>query len=398
MEIWGTSRSLLAQFEVGQSSEDLYARCEIGQDSAELLSKAEIQQSGSAELFGKADVTHSVELLSKGDIRQSGTAEFLGRTEIQQSASAELLGKAGITHSIELLCNAIIKNVGSAVLYARAEVGQDSRDLLAKFEAQVTQVLYAKGVVRQADLGELYARAEVRQGSVELICRGIVRGAVSSDLKGIMDITHSIDLLGRAVIGHPAFPVWLKGDFSVGLTNAYRELGSILELRRATLVDLFGKAVVRHEGSAELLGKVEVKNIGSQDLLGKAEVKNIGFQNLLSSFAIQRQANLYAKFFVGSLHDSVVVIADDNLAEFLEYVAGVGHGFIGEPSVADDYLIKMVGENSFKITSNYEAGSYKEIKFGWKYGFVSPTPTAGVYFNPLGEIEIRDTGSLWELV
>ncbi|GAG53959.1 unnamed protein product [marine sediment metagenome] len=45
----------------------------------------------------------------------------------------------------------------------------------------------------------------------------------------------------------------------------------------------------------------------------------------------------------------------------------MGHGFIGEPSVEDDYSIKMVGENSFKITSNYEAGSYKEVRFGWVF-------------------------------
>ncbi len=381
MAIWGTSRDLLTRSEVGQNSVELSAQFEVGQDSSELLIRAEARGLDSAELLGKAGVTHSVELLGKIEIQQSDSAELLGRTEIQQPGSTELLGECNITHSAELLCNAIIKTVGSAALYAQAEVGQSSRGLFAKFESQGTQALYAKGVVRQTGFSELYTRAEVGQGSVELFAeavvgqgsvellgKSIVRNAASSDLKGIVDITHSVDFLGKAVIGHPATPVWLKVIFSVGLSNVYRDLGSIVKLRRISFAELFGKVVIRHGGSTELLGNGIIRHSDITELLGNAEVTNIDSQDLPCNFTVGRQANLFAKFSLPvEYEDSVLVIANDDLVEFLEYVEGLGHGFIGEPSVENDYSIKAVGENSFKITSTYGAGGYKEVKFGWEF-------------------------------
>lgn len=379
MSIWGSSRSLLAQFEVGQNSEDLYARFEVRQDSADFLGKADIQQSGSAELLGKADVTHSVDLLCKGDIRQSGSTELLGRTEIQQPGSAELLGKANITRSTELLCNAIIKNVSSAVLYARAEVGQDSGDLLAKFEAQDIQVLYAKGVVRQADLSELYARAEVGQGSgelfakavigqgsVELLGRCIIRGAASSDFKGIVDITHSIDLLGKAVIGHPALPVWLKAIFSIGLTNTYRDLGSSLEIGRLAFVELLGK--FEAQTTAELLSRIEVQQSGSTDLLGKAVIRQPGSAELLGNAEIQQSgsADLEASVKIRpTTKDSDAYFSFWDPSDWINEVVGVGQGFITIPWVEADADVKTVGDSSARLTSVSSPGQYKEIRFGW---------------------------------
>ncbi|MCW3988446.1 MAG: hypothetical protein NWE88_00030 [Candidatus Bathyarchaeota archaeon] len=348
------------------------------QDSADLLGKADIQQSGSAELLGKFESQATRDLLGKGTIRQSGSAELLARTEIQQPGSAELLGKASITHSTELLCNAIIKNVGSAVLYARTEVGQDSGDLLAKFEAQDTRVLYAKGIVRQTDLSglyaraevgqgadELFARAEVGQGSVELLGRGVVRGTASSDLKGIVDITHSIDLLGRAVIGHPALPVWLKAIFSIGLTNAYRNLGSILELRRTALVELLGKTVVRHPDSEELLGNAEIKNVGSAEFLGKVEVQLSSFAELLCGFAAQGVADLGARMIIGPAKASDSYISFWDPSDWINEVVGVGQGFITIPWVEADADVKTCGNSSARLTSTYASGQYKEIRFGW---------------------------------
>jgi hypothetical protein len=381
MAIWGTSRELLARLEIGQNSVEILGKADVGQNSQDLLGNAEIQQSGSTELLGKFETQAIAELLGKAEIPQSGFAELLGNVKVRQPGSAELLGIFESQATAELLCNVIIQKVGSVTLYARTEVGQDSGDLFAKFEAQDTQVLYAKGVIRKADLSELYARAEVGQGSdelfakavvgqgsVELLGKGIVRGAASSDLKGIVTITHSINLLSKAVIGHPAFPIWLKGIFSIGLTNAYRDLESITALRRTTLAELFGKAIIRHSGSVELLCNVVIRHPGSAELLGNAEITNIGSQELLCTLTVERQANLFAKFSLPvEYQDSVLVIADDDLVEFLEYVAGLGRGFIGEPSVENDSSTKMVGENSFKITSTYGAGGYKEVKFGWEF-------------------------------
>ena len=379
MPIYGSSRSLLTRFEVGQGSEDLYAQFEVRQDSAELLGKGDLQQSGFTELFGKAEIIHSVDLLGKGDIRQSGSTELLGNAEVRNIGSAELLGKTGITHSAELLCNAIIKNIGSAALYARAEVRQDSRDLLAKFEAQDIQVLYAKSEVRQADLGELYARAEVGQGSgelfakavvgqgsVELIGRGIVRNVGSADLLGKFEAQATAELLGRAVIGHPAFPVWLKAIFSIGLTNAYRDLGSSLEIGRTafaellgrfeaqTTAELLGKAIVRNIGSAELLSKAVIRHAGTAETFGKAIIKGLSSANLGASVIIRP-----------TMKDSDTYFSFWDPSDWINEVVGIGQGFIAIPWVEADADVKTSGDSSARLTSTYSPGQYKEIRFGW---------------------------------
>lgn len=379
MTIWGTSRDLLARFEVGQDSADLFGHFEVGQNFASLFAKVEIQQPSSADLLGRIDITHSVELLGKGKVQQSNTAELLGKTEIQQPGSAELLGECNIIHSTELLCNAIIKNVGSAVLYARAEVGQGSRNLLAKFEAQDVQVLYAKGAVRQADLSELYARTEVGQGSgelfakavvgqgsVELLGRGIVRNAASSDLKGTVDITHSIDLLGRAVIGHPALPVWLKAIFSIGLTNAYRDLGSISELRRGAFIELLGKVVIKHVGMpAELLGKTVIGQPGSAELLGNCIIRNVSSAEMLCNFTAQSLGDLKAKMIIGPAKDSDTYFSFWDPSDWINEVMGIGQGFIVIPFVEADAVVKTYGSSSARLTSTSASDQYKEIRFGW---------------------------------
>jgi len=378
MAIWGSSRGLLARFEGGQNSETLYGRLEVGQNLAGLLAKAKIRHPSSTDLLGKTGITHSVELLGKGRVQQSNTSELFGRTEIQQPDSSELLGECDIVHSTELLCNAIIKNVGSASLYTRAEVGQDIGDLFARFEAQDTQVLYAKGEVRQADFGDLHARGEVGQGSSELFAkavvgqgsvelpgRGIVRNAASSDLKGAVDITHSIDLLGRGVIGHLAFPAWLKVIFSIGLTNAYRSLGSISELRRTAFVELFGKVAIRHPDSEEILGKAEVRQLGSAELLSKGIIRNVGSAELLCGFAAQGLADLKAKVIVGPAKSSDAYISFWDPSDWINEVVGVGQGFIAIPYVEADSDVKRYGTSSARLTSVSRPGSYKEIRFGW---------------------------------
>ena len=378
MPIYGSSRSLLTRFEVGQGSERLYARLEVRQDSAELLGKGDVQQSGSVELLGKAEIIHSVDLLGKGDIRQLGSAELLAKAEVQQSGSTELLCKTGITHSTELLCNAIIKNTGSAALYARAEVRQDSRDLFAKFEAQDTQILYAKSEIRQADLSELYARAEVGQGSgelfakavvgqgsVELLGRGIVRNVGSADLLGRFEVQATAELLGRAVIGHPALPVWLKAIFLIGLTNAYRDLGSRLEIGRTAFAELIGR--FEAQASAELLGKAVIRNIGSAELLGMAVIRHVGTAETLGKAVIKglSSADLGASVVVRVTKDSGTYFSFWDPSDWINEVVGVGQGFIAIPWVEADTVVKTSGNSSARLTSASSPGQYKEIRFGW---------------------------------
>jgi len=278
-----------------------------------------------------------------------------------------------------LFCNAIIRNIGSAELYARAEVGQDSRDLLAKFEAQDTLILYAFGIVRQADLGELFARAEVGQGSgelfakavvgqgsVELLGGGIVRNTASSELRGIADITHSIDLLGRAVIGHPALPVWLYAIFSIGLTNAYRDLGSSLEIGRTAFVELFGEfeaqstadllcnGIIRHSDTAELLGEAVIRHVGTPiELLGKANTRGLN------------SADLKVKMVIGPAKASDTYFSFWDPSDWINEVAGIGQGFITIPWVEADADVKTVGDSSARLTSTSAPHQYKEIRFGW---------------------------------
>jgi len=365
MALFGSSRNLLILFEAGQGSESLYVRFEVGQDSAELLGRFEAQDT--AELLGKFEA--------------QDTAELLGKAIIRHSDIAELLGKAVITRSTELLCNAIIENIGLAVLYAGTEVGQDSGNLFAKFEAQDTQVLYAKSVVRQTDLhdlyaraevghgsGELFAKAEVGQGSVELLCRGIVRGAASSDLKGIVDIMHSIDLLGKAVIWHPAFPIWLKAKFSIRLTNAYRDLESIIRLRHdgaplelfgkfeaQPTTELLGKGIIRHSDIAEFLGKAVIRNVGTPvELLGNAIIRGLNSADLEASVEIRPMTK-----------DSDTYFSFWDPSDWINEVVGLGQGFITIPWVEADTVVKTCGTSSARLTSIYAPNQYKEIRFGW---------------------------------
>jgi len=395
MEIWGTSRNLPARFEVGQGSSDLPASFEAGQNSRNLPTQLLIRDAASTDLYAKFVVTHSQNLLGMVDIRRSTTLDLPSRTVIQSIGSADLQGTAYIGHSVALYCKFEVGQ-GARDLLARSEVQQSvSAELLGRTDICHSVGLLGKGKIQQSDSAELLAwfeigqgardllaRAEVGQNSIDLLGRCDIRQLSSADLLAKLSIPTSVDLYarfrpaqevlnlsGRLIVKHPALPIWLRGNFSVGLTNDYRDLVSSLEIGRLTFAELLGKAIIRQVGiPVELLGNAEVQQSGSVELLGKTVIKKIGSQDLLCSFAIRRQANLYAKFALPVMfRDSVALIADDNLAEFFKYVGGVGHGFIGEPSVEDDDLIKMVGENSFKITSNYEAGSYKEISFGWKF-------------------------------
>ncbi|KKK96082.1 hypothetical protein LCGC14_2666330, partial [marine sediment metagenome] len=109
-------------------------------------------------------------------------------------------------------------------------------------------------------------------------------------------------------------------------------------------------------------------------------------QDLLCRFHIGDVRDLYAHFVTG-VKDSVVVIWADIVDELEFYIQlfEIGNGFIGVPHVAKDVSEKMIGPDSLKITSSYESGGFKEIRFGWKSGFIRTViPTGSAYFDISG--------------
>lgn len=432
--IWGASRSLparfevtrsealYARFEVGQDSADLLARAEVGQDSRDLLVKFELQgaqdllcrfeaqattdllgrfgvNQDAEDLLGKFEAQTTVNLFGKVNITHS--IDLFGRFETQ--AIANLLGKANITHSIDLFGKGVIRNIDSTELLGKGEIQHSgSAELLGKFEAQTIEDLPARFEIGQ-DSRELFGKADIRHdGAVDLPARFEVQvtldllarfevGQDSRDLLALAEVGQdSADLLSKAVIIHPAYPVWLFGKFEVGLTNDYLDLGSILKIGRFSSSDLLGKADIQHSAFAEAYGYGVIRHIGSAEAYGHLVVKNVGTRNLPCSVAIQSLGDLYAKFSVG-LWDSVMPIFDDNLIFHLTYVAEIGQGFIGSPVIEMDESEKMMGKDSFKITSSYEAGGCKAVGFGWRYG-LGLWPPAFAYFNMIGDIWLQEVG------
>jgi len=387
MSTFGTFRELSAQFEVGQGSEVLYGQFEVGQDSAELLCEADIQQLGSIDLLGKFEAQAIADLLGNIEIQQSGSAELLGKFEAQDVAdllgkfeaqgvadflgkfdvgqdSLELLGKFESQAIAELLGDAIIKNSNYAELLSKADIGQDSADLLGKFEAQGIADLLGK--FEAQGIADLLGKAIVAQGSAEFLGEGVVMGADSSDLKCIADIEHSADLLGKAIFGHPALPTWLKAVFLTGLTNAYRDLSSILALRRAASAESLSKTVIRQIDSKELYGNIVIQHERAPaNLFSKGNIKNEGPAELLCNFAVQNIGNLRARLIVGPAKNSDAYFSFWDPSDWINEVVGIGQGFIAIPWVEADSVVKTSGSSSARLTSVSGPGQYKEIRFGW---------------------------------
>ena len=401
---------LLGKFAVGQSSAEFLGRVEVGQGSTELLGKFEAQATaellsrfeaqvtaellgrfavgqGSAELLGKFEAQATAELL--GRFEAQATAELLGKFAVGQGFT-ELLGKTVIRHpgSAELLGKTIIRNVDSAELLGKFEA-QATAELLGKFEAQAIAELLCKFAVGQGST-ELLGKFAVGQGSAELLGKfeaqaiadllgrfeaqataellgkGIIKNEATIELLGKFEAQATAELLSRTIIGHPAFPAWLKAIFSIGLTNAHRDLRSIIRLRHdGTPVELFGKAEVRQSTSAELLGKGVVRNIGSAELLGKAIIRGAASAELLCGFAAQSFADLRAKMIIGPAKTSDAYFSFWDPSDWINEVVGIGQGFIAIPWVEADADVKTSGNSSARLTSNYSPHKYKEIRFGW---------------------------------
>jgi len=400
--IWGTSRSLTARFEVTHSKTlyarfkvrqdilDLLARTEVGQASQDLLAKFELQ--GAQDLLGRFEAQTYRDLFSKLVVGQ-GSLNLPGKLEVGKDSRdllckfeaqviADLLGRFGVNQDAEDLlgrfeAQAIANLLGKfdaqiiQDLLARFEVGQDSRELLGKtvIRHDGAPVDLPARFEAQAIL-DLPARAEVGQDSADLLARV----GVGQD---------SADLLSKAVIIHPAYPVWLFGKFEVSQPSA--ELLGKTIIRHSTsaellgkfeaqaTADLLGKGVIRHSDTAELLGKAVIRHAGTPvELLGNANIKGLSSANLKARMIIFNEKNSDAYF---SLWDP---------SDWINEVVGIGQGFIAIPWVEADADVKTCGDSSARLTSTYAPNQYKEIRFGWggmNWGFeaavppeVAPTP------------------------
>ena len=201
MAIWGTSRELPAQFEVGQGSGDLPSRFEAAQNSQNLPAQLLIRDVASTDLYAEFVTTHSQNLLGGLDIRRSATLDLLIRTDIQSVGSANLRSTAYVGHSVALYC--------------KFEVGQDTRDLLAKVE------------VRQPGFAELLGRTDICH-SVELLGKGEIQQSASSELLVLFEIGQGArDLLAKAEV-------------------------------RQSSIDLLGRCDIRQSSSVDLLIKLSI--------------------------------------------------------------------------------------------------------------------------------------------
>lgn len=395
--VWGISLSLLGRFDVGRDSENLYAILEIGRGSAELGARAAVRSSSYGDLIGRSTARQSAsdDLGSTLIIRSQAVIEIYGLSLIRGSSfrslvceffrglesSQDLPSQSGVRRtglpgdlssvfevgqgSTQLKAGLNVTLPGSMDFGAILEIAQtSSTDFAANFEVKRpgSETLPASFEAGQ-NSRDLSAGFEVGWGYVDLAAVSIVRNVTLVDLLGKISVTHSVDLSGRAVVGHPGYPGQLKAILSIGLTNTYLDLRSNLAVGRSSHSEILGTTIVRHAGSAELFGICWMPYLAVAELPGGGIIRNVGSVGLSCSFSAQRLGDLYAKFTITAF-DCVMLIADDDLVSFLNYVVTVGEGFIGTPTVENDGSEKMVGADSFKITSAKEAGGAKEVMFG----------------------------------
>ena len=400
MTIVETARLLYARVEIGQNRADLFARFAVSQDFENLDAVFTVQMSASTDLSANTKIHHlgSAEAYAHSIVRAADSVELYGHTKIKHPASAELYGyfyRGGESFQ-DLYSDTKIQHSDSTELYGKLEVEwlHGSANLYSHFNVRhsASQALYAIFDVGQDDQ-ELFARFEVGQNAENLPGIFELVNVASQELYGYVGITHSIELYGKFIVTRQGYALNLPAFFLVG--QNYADLFSSMISQQLTQANLDGELVVRHSASIELYGHAIIKNTGSVEAYAHLVIKNTASQDLLFRFHIGDVRDLFCKFVTG-VKDSVVVLAIDNLTGFLTCVVGIGEGFISEAQVEDDGSEKMVGLNSFKITSNYEAGGYKEIKFGWKMGgFLAPAPA---YANVLGEIWMLDVGGYLTMV
>ena len=406
MTTWGTSKSLYARFEVGQNWEDLLAKFEVGQGSRDLEAVLVVQGSNSADLSAKTRIYHvdSAEAYAHFIIKTADSAEIYGHAEIQHPDSVELYASfyRGGESLQNLYSNTEIQHLDSAELYAKLDVEpvQSSANLYGQVSVRhpTSQNLSARfNIGKGPGSQDLLVRFEVGQGAVDLPGVFELVNVASQDLLVKVVITRSVELYAKFIVTRQGDVQDLPASFSVGQNSG--DLWGSTIVQQSVQINLYGSLIVKHPDTAELYSHVIIRQPASAEIYAHLITRNTGTQDLLCRFNVGNFRDLYAHFVTG-VKDSVIIIWEDHIASlFITDINPVGDGFISEPLVEDDETEKMIGTSSFKITSIYEADGYKEVRFGWKYGFIgASTPSAGAYFLALGEIEIRDTGSHWELV
>jgi len=392
MSIWGTARGLSARFEVGQGSSDLPAGLEVGQNSQDLPTRFLVRDAASTDLYASFMATRSRDLLGGVDIRRSAALDLLSRTDIRGIGSADLHGTAYVGHSAALYCEFEVGQGATEVLTRVTVQHSGSAELLSKFEAQTTAELLGKAEIRGLSSAELLAwlevgqgvrdllaRGEVGQGSVDLLGRCDIRQSSSAGLLTKLSIPTSVDLLarfrpaqevlnlsGRLVVRHPAYPLWLGGKFSVGLTNTYLDMRSSLTVMRSAYPELVSGFVVRRAGiPAELLGGAVIRHGASVGLLSKAGIRHVGAPvELACNFVTQDLGDLAAKLVVVPAIPGYITWYDP--ASWINVVVGAGRGFVAMPWVEVDADVKVTENSSARLTSAQSGRGYKEIRFGWE--------------------------------
>ena len=352
--------------------------------SANLLAKFKLQHEGIAQnLLTKTVIRHlaSADLLGKFETRSLGSQDLKGHLKIRQMGSPQnlwvfftclqpaedLLAHFVVRHRSNLLqgrlkailnlvrtwaelpAKMIVKNSGSALLLGIFIVAQGSRDLKAKFHVGQNSA-------------DLLAKFHVGQNSADLLGKFHV-GQNSADLLGKFEVKHSENLFAKAIIRQNS-STDLLGKFEIGQGNA-----DLLCFFRLPQEDLFCKFAVRHEGSETLYGRIEVRRPASARLLSKMVVqRHVGSEELLCKFHVgQNSSNLKCviRRIVPSVRNNSWTIQDDDVNQWINFVVGMGRGFIEAPTLTADAIIKKLGLNSCKIYSASASHRFEAIRFGY---------------------------------
>ena len=404
MTTWGTAKSLFARFEVGQNWEDLLVKFEVGQGSRDLEAVLVVQGSNSADLSAKTRIYRvgSAETYAHFIVKTADSAEIYGHAEIQHPASADLYASfyRGGESLQNLYSNTEIRHPDSAELYAKLDVEpvQSSANLYGQVSVRhpTSQNLSARlNIGKGPGSQDLLVRFEVGQDAVDLPGVFKLVNVASQDLLVKVVITRSVELYAKFIVSRQGDVQDLPASFSVG-QNSEDLWGSTI-VQQSVQLNLYGSLIVKHPDTVELYGHVIIRQPASADLYAHLITKNAGTQDLLCRFIVGDFRDLYAHFVTGVKDSEKIILWEENIVN-LFIVNPVGDGFISEPIVEDDEAEKMVGASSFKITSVYEAGGYKEVRFGWRSGLFVSAPSAGLYFHAVGTIYVYDSGALWELV
>ncbi len=358
MTTWGTAKSLYAKFEVGQNSRDLLAKFEVGQGSRDLEAVLVVQGSNSADLSAKTRIYHvdSAEVYAYFIIKTADSAEIYGHAEIQHSDSADLYARfyRGGESFQNLYSNMEIRHPDSAELYAKLDVEpvQSSANLYGQVSVRhpASQELSARfNIGKGPGSQDLLVRFEVGQGAVDLPGVFELVNVASQDLLVKVVITRSVELYAKVIVARQGDVQDLPAFFSVGQNS--EDLWGSMIVQQSVQLNLYGSFIVKHPDTVELYSHAIIRQPASAEAYAHLITRNTGTQDLLCRFNVEDSRDLYCHFVTG-VKDSVVVIDPESLTWW-----GVGNGFISNTRVEEE-------ENIFKITSDYEAGGSKEIKFG----------------------------------